>query len=111
MSQQHLTERVAYERRVREQKVRVEMMQARRENAAYASLVEAGKAMGRIEERRGKRQAKEAALMADGSGKVVASKKQKIGNGGGGRKSFRQTAPIKERAAGAAKRAVLGSLV
>eukprot|EP00815_Leptocylindrus_aporus_P003107 CAMPEP_0116069732 /NCGR_PEP_ID=MMETSP0322-20121206/12499_1 /TAXON_ID=163516 /ORGANISM="Leptocylindrus danicus var. apora, Strain B651" /LENGTH=269 /DNA_ID=CAMNT_0003557225 /DNA_START=1 /DNA_END=810 /DNA_ORIENTATION=- len=48
----HLTEKVAYERRVREQKLRVEMMHAKREHAAYAKLVEAGEIMDRIQHRR-----------------------------------------------------------
>lgn len=51
----HLTEKVAYERRVREQKLRVEMMQARRENAAYKQLVETGKKLDKIEKRKRKR--------------------------------------------------------
>mmetsp|Transcript_41989 Transcript_41989/g.58996 ORF Transcript_41989/g.58996 Transcript_41989/m.58996 type:complete len:180 (+) Transcript_41989:1-540(+) len=51
----HLTEKVAYERRVREQKLRVEMMQARKENAAYQELVETGKTLDKIEERKRKR--------------------------------------------------------
>ena len=48
----HLTEKVAYERRVREQKLRIEMMQARRENAQYVEMVETGKKLDKIEERR-----------------------------------------------------------
>jgi ESF2/ABP1 family protein len=51
----HLTEKVAYERRVREQRLRLETMQARRETAAYRELVEAGKKLDRIEERRKRR--------------------------------------------------------
>ncbi|KAL3940134.1 MAG: hypothetical protein SGARI_001110, partial [Bacillariaceae sp.] len=51
----HLTEKVAYERRVREQKLRVEMMQAKRENAAYAEMVEMGKKLDKIEERKRRR--------------------------------------------------------
>ena len=51
----HLTEKVAYERRVREQKLRIEMMHARRENAAYVQMVETGKKLDRIEERKRKR--------------------------------------------------------
>ena len=50
----HLTEKVAYERRVREQKLKVEMMDVRRENAAYVAQVEAGKKMDYIEDRRKK---------------------------------------------------------
>jgi ESF2/ABP1 family protein len=48
----HLTEKVAYERRVREQKLRIEMMQARRENASYIEMVETGKKLDKIELRR-----------------------------------------------------------
>ena len=51
----HLTEKLAYERRVREQKLRVEMMQAKRENAAHAEMVEMSKQLDKIEERRRKR--------------------------------------------------------
>jgi ESF2/ABP1 family protein len=51
----HLTEKVAYERRVREQKLRIEMMHARRENANYVQMVETGKKLDRIEERKRKR--------------------------------------------------------
>ena len=55
----HLTEKVAYERRVREQKLRVEMMEVRRENASYVAQVEAGKRLDYIDERRRKRGEKE----------------------------------------------------
>lgn len=46
---------MAYERRVREQKLRIEMMHVRRENAAYVHMVETGKKLDRIEERKRKR--------------------------------------------------------
>lgn len=52
----HLTEKVAYERRVREQKLRLETLQARRETSEYKKLVEDGKKLDKIEERRRKRQ-------------------------------------------------------
>lgn len=91
----HLTEKVAYERRVREQKLRVEMMQARRENSAYAKLVEAGEAFDHIRERRSKR---------NGKADEIKPKRQ-----------FYQQVPISEqderKKGGAAKKAVLGSLV
>jgi ESF2/ABP1 family protein len=48
----HLTEKVAYERRMREQKLMVEMMQAKKENAAYIALVEAGRKIDKIEQKR-----------------------------------------------------------
>jgi len=90
---EHLTEKVAYERRIREQKMRIEMMQARRENAAYAEKVEQGMVLDRIEERRKKK------------GKSVDRPK--------GRKDrkLRQTSTVEEGASGPAKKAVLGSLV
>jgi ESF2/ABP1 family protein len=66
----HLTEKVAYERRVREQKLRVEMMEIRRENASYVAQVEAGKKLDYIEERKRKRQQKiGASATADGANK------------------------------------------
>lgn len=55
----HLTEKVAYERRVREQKLRLETLQARKETAAYKQLVETGKKLDKIEERRRKRAERE----------------------------------------------------
>ena len=56
----HLTEKVAYERRVREQKLRLETMQARRETAAFKQLVETGKKLDKIEERKRKRAERDA---------------------------------------------------
>lgn len=51
----HLTEKVAYERRVREQKLRLETMQARKEVQAYKQLVETGKKINMIEQRKRRR--------------------------------------------------------
>ena len=87
----HLTEKVAYERRVREQKLRVEMMQARRENASYTQLVETGKKLDKIEERAKKRKEVPVELMK--------------------KRQPRQTKPVMEGTDKAASRAVLGSLV
>ena len=95
---EHLTEKVAYERRVREQKMRIEMMQARRENAAYAEKVEQGLVLDRIEERRRKK----------GKDKGGDKKQQP---GGKKERKFRQTSTVEESASGPAKKAVLGSLV
>ena len=47
----HLTEKVAYERRVQEQKLRLETLQARKETAAYKQLVETGQKLDKIEQR------------------------------------------------------------
>jgi ESF2/ABP1 family protein len=48
----HLTEKVAYERRVREQKLRLETLQARKETASYKQLVEAGQKIDYIQQRK-----------------------------------------------------------
>jgi ESF2/ABP1 family protein len=90
---EHLTERVAYERRVREQKLRVELFHARRENAAYAQLVETGAKLDKIEARKRKR----------GETDGVESAHQR-------RKGPRQTKPV-DSADKAAKGALLKSLV
>lgn len=96
----HLTEKVAYERRVREQKLRVEMMEVRRENAVYMAQVDAGKKLDHIEERR-KRRGKEKV----GSGGA---------EGGGGIpkniRKIRQKKPF-EGDQSLTKSAILGSLI
>mmetsp|Transcript_3740 Transcript_3740/g.8486 ORF Transcript_3740/g.8486 Transcript_3740/m.8486 type:complete len:291 (+) Transcript_3740:93-965(+) len=95
----HLTEKVAYERRVREQKLRVEMMEVRRENAAYVAQVEAGKRLDYIEERRRKRGDKEGGVTKEDT-VGIAKKKRKI----------RQKKPF-EGDNSSTKSAILGSLV
>ena len=50
-----LTEKVAYERRVREQKVKASMLQAKRENAEFVELVEQNKTYKHVEERKRRR--------------------------------------------------------
>mmetsp|Transcript_22961 Transcript_22961/g.39310 ORF Transcript_22961/g.39310 Transcript_22961/m.39310 type:complete len:292 (+) Transcript_22961:97-972(+) len=96
----HLTEKVAYERRVREQKLRVEMMEVRRENASYIAQVEAGKKMDYIEERRKKRQQKEGVASGAENDAGMAKKKRKI----------RQKKPF-DGDRSSTKSAILGSLV
>jgi len=51
----HLTEKIAYEKRVREQKLRMEMMQAKKDNAQYMELVEKGKQFKKMDEKKRKR--------------------------------------------------------
>jgi ESF2/ABP1 family protein len=89
----HLTEKVAYERRVREQKLRVEMMHARRENAAYVQMVETGKKLDKIEARKRKR----------GESDDVDSKNR--------RHKHRQNQPLNDGTDKSAKKALLGGLV
>jgi hypothetical protein len=96
----HLTEKVAYERRVREQKLRIEMIHARRENQAYSDLVEAGKVMDRIEERRKKRKAKN-----DAGGSTA------VNDDGHHIRKFKQSKPVEDQNDLPAKKAVLGTLV
>ena len=50
-----LTEKISYERRVREQKVNAAMMQAKRENAEFVELVEQTKAQKHVGQRKEKR--------------------------------------------------------
>jgi hypothetical protein len=92
----HLTEKVAYERRVREQRLRVELMQARRENASYVEMVETGKKLDKIEERKRKRGGDTSTT------DILTSKKRR-----GGKKLI---TPMDESDK-AAKLAVLGGLV
>lgn len=89
-----LTEKVAYERRVREQKLRIEMVNARKENQAYSNLVEAGKVMDRINERRKKRGAED----------DLDQDKKKT-------RKFKQNKAVKDTSDKAASKAVIGSLV
>lgn len=97
----HLTEKVAYERRVREQRLKIEMMKAKKENQAYSTLVEAGKTMDRIEARRRKREAREGPDKSD-SARTSGIKKAR---------KFRQNKPDDDRSDKAANAAVLKSLV
>jgi ESF2/ABP1 family protein len=97
----HLTEKVAYERRVREQKLRVEMMQAKRENASYTQLVETGKKLDQIENRKRKRLAKEGVVAGDSN---VATGEHQT------RRPPRQT-KVLEEGKQSTKRAILSALV
>lgn len=87
----HLTEKVAYERRVREQKLRVEMMEVKRENAAFVSQLEQGKKMDYIEER----------LRRKGNSGGASEKKSR---------KIRQKKPF-QGSGGSTKSVILGSLV
>ena len=100
----HLTEKVAYERRMREQKLRIEMVNARRENQAYSNLVEAGKGMDNIDKRRRKRENKE------GDGNSAKKSKTNLDTIRATRK-FKQTQPVTDRSDRKANQSVLGSLV
>jgi ESF2/ABP1 family protein len=90
----HLTEKVAYERRVREQKLRLETMQARKETVAFKKMVETGKKIDIIEERKRKRAQKEG----------TEPKKKK-------HKPVRQVKPVVDGGKNAGKSAILGALV
>ncbi len=105
----HLTEKVAYERRVREQRLKIEMMQARKENQAYSKLVEAGKTMDRIEARRRRREEKESNDDVQNNKK----KKRKLSADSGKKaaRKFRQNKPVRDQDDKAAKAAILNSLV
>jgi len=86
----HLTEKVSYERRVKEHKLKIEMMQVKKENAAYKNLVERGQLMDRIEARKKRKK-------SDAEGYAQKFK-------------FRQNKPM-EDSEPSTKAAVLGSLL
>jgi ESF2/ABP1 family protein len=90
----HLTEKVAYERRVREQKLRMETMQARRETTAYKHAVETGKKIDKIAERKRKR----GETLSDNADDKA-------------RRRPYQHRPVDDGAVKPGKRALLGSLV
>jgi ESF2/ABP1 family protein len=90
----HLTEKVAYERRVREQKLRLETMQARKETVAFKKMVETGKKIDIIEQRKRKR--------AEREGTVEKKKKHN---------PVRQVKPVVDGGRNAGKSAILGALV
>jgi len=78
-------------------------MQARRENAAYSKLVETGKKLDKIEERKRKRMEKE---KRDGHVKTLEEK-----SNSNKRRKPRQTKPLQEGTDKATNKALLGSLV
>ena len=100
----HLTEKVAYERRVREQKLRIEMMHSRRENAAYIQMVETGKKLDQIESRRNKRKTLDGDNGDDGGNDPTKKKKNR-------RHKHHQTKPLFDGSDKSAKKALLGGLV
>lgn len=90
----HLTEKVAYERRVREQKLKISMMEAKKENQMFTSLVESSKVLDKINERREKR-----------------GKDEENGDKERPKRKFRQTAPVTDNNDRSSKAAILSSLV
>jgi hypothetical protein len=102
----HLTEKVAYERRVREQKLRVEMMHARRENAAYVEMVETGKKLDKIEARKRKRGESDM-VITDNNSREASSKSMK----GNKRNKHHQMMPVNDGTDKPAKLALLGGLL
>ena len=80
----YLTEKFAYERRVRETKLRASMMQAKRANAEFVELVEKGKQEKFIAERKRKRSEND----GDGSTKTTSHSIDSSGNNHGSGTSF-----------------------
>lgn len=100
----HLTEKVAYERRVREQKMRLETMQARRETVAYRQLVETGKKLDKIEARKRRRIEREGPRHDESVQDKELKKKQQ-------HRRPPQLKPIDTDGPSAAKKPLLGALV
>jgi ESF2/ABP1 family protein len=75
-----LTEKLSYERRVREQKVNAAMMQSKRENAEFTELVEQTKAQKHVEDRKQKRKLDQGGDSGDGGGlkKVRAFRQDRL---------------------------------
>jgi ESF2/ABP1 family protein len=73
----HLTDQIAYERAVREQKMRAEMASVKRENKAYLRNVEKGKMIEAMEEK--KRRKREIESGGDGDAEGSTMKKVKVG--------------------------------
>mmetsp|Transcript_5802 Transcript_5802/g.12726 ORF Transcript_5802/g.12726 Transcript_5802/m.12726 type:complete len:290 (-) Transcript_5802:139-1008(-) len=94
----HLTEKVAYERRVKEQKLRLETLQARKETAAYKQLVETGKKLDKIEERLHRKRKK------GQNSKPSPSSSRK-------RSNVKQVTPTDDGATKSTHKSLLGSLV
>jgi ESF2/ABP1 family protein len=84
----YLTEKFAYERRVREQKLRAAMMQAKRSNAEFVELVEKGKQQRHVEERKRKRIEQQGGNDDDNDALDSASNSKNV------KRKFRQVAPI-----------------
>ena len=80
---------------MREQKLKISMMEAKKENQTFTNLVESAKVMDKINERR-ERNGKD-----EGGDGPKETRKRK----------FRQTAPVTDKNDRPSKSAVLGSLV
>lgn len=78
-----LTEKLAYERRVRENKLKVAMVQAKKDNAEFAELVERSKVEEHVQKRKKKRQSTDEAAPTDAQ--ESGGKKQRL---------FHQNKPI-----------------
>lgn len=66
---EYLTEKLAYERRVRENKLKVAMVQAKKDNAEFANLIERSKVEEHVQQRKKKRQGTEETTDNEGNEK------------------------------------------
>jgi ESF2/ABP1 family protein len=91
----HLTEKIQYERRMRDQKLKAEINRAKRENNAYVAQIEKGREIKKMEERKLARQQQKHGHNNTNSnniaskGSSVEDERNKI------RRQFRQIAPIR----------------
>ena len=83
----HLTEKISYERRLREQKLRAEVNRAKRENNAFVAQVERAREIKKMEERKLARQGAGGGSSSGGGGSVE-DERAKI------RRNFRQNRPV-----------------
>jgi ESF2/ABP1 family protein len=93
----HLTEKVAYERRVREQKLRLETLQARKETASYKQLVEAGQKIDYIQQRKERKlKTQQQQQLASTSHEVGGDRKRSnVEDEGNTRKRFKPVSQVK----------------
>ena len=84
----HLTEKMAYEQRVKRDKLQQELSAAKKESAFYLRKVDEAKAIAAMEEKRKKKAAAAAGASGGGGGDAApataAGKKRKQESGGGG---------------------------
>ena len=106
----YLTEKFAYERRVREQKINASMMLSKKKNSEFADLVDKNKAYNAIEERKRKKRRE----IGEDSDKLGITAMQNTDFSNSKKRKFRQTKSIGIHHSGVSKKledSLLNSLV
>ena len=106
----YLTEKFAYERRVRENKLKASMMQAKRSNAEFVDLVEKGKQQKYVEVRKRKHGGADVEAVGRIRGDVVTSAGDNDSTKGGVKRVFRQSSGLSLGGSQYIDKALLGSV-